>query len=181
MGAIQDLARELGAEERTLRRAAAIGALHAHRPGPRRLSISDEERSYLRSHWPLLSQLRRALRVRPQVRFALLYGSAARGDDSPDSDLDLLVALADDDAFSPMQLSVWLANQAGRNVDVARLDRVSAESPLFLLQALDEGRVIIDREELWPRLRVRRKAIRARANRQYEREMKAVAEVLDTE
>ncbi|MHB1283971.1 MAG: nucleotidyltransferase domain-containing protein, partial [Metallibacterium scheffleri] len=40
---------------------------------------------------PLASQLRAVLARHPQVNFAMLFGSLARGTARPDSDLDLAV------------------------------------------------------------------------------------------
>lgn len=91
MGAIQQLADELGAEERTLRRAVAQGTIHCRRQGPRRIKLSPGEADYLREHWELLLGLRKALRTEPKVRLAVLYGSVARGHEDADSDLDLMV------------------------------------------------------------------------------------------
>lgn len=87
MGTIQELAADLGAEERTLRRAASQGTLRASRPGSRRLRLAPGEREYLGIYWPLLSELRRTLRTEHGVRLAVLYGSLARGDEDEDSDL----------------------------------------------------------------------------------------------
>src|SRR4051812_5421175 len=97
MGALQELALDLGAEERTLRRAAAQGTLRCRRPGARRMVLLPGERDYLRAHWALLSGIRRALRTERAVRLAVLYGSLARGEGDADSDFDLLVSLADED------------------------------------------------------------------------------------
>jgi predicted nucleotidyltransferase len=172
MGVIQELAAELGAEERTLRRAASQGTLRCRRPGPRRLRLAAGEREYLRGHWPLLAVLRRALRTERRLQLAVLYGSLARGDDADGSDVDLLVAFSDDhprpDAF---ELAMRLEGVVGRRVDVARLKRVEATAPLLLERALDEGRVLVDRGGSWRQLRERRRAIHARAQRAYRRQM----------
>jgi len=73
----------------------------------------------------MLAALRQALRTERRVRLAVLYGSAARGD--------------------------------------------------------DEGRVLIDRDGAWSQLRERRRAIRARAQRAYRRQVtdaqRAIAEL----
>jgi len=66
---------------------------------------------------------------------------------------------------------------AAREVDVARLDRIDASAPLLLERVLDEGRVIVDREGLWADL-LRRRAIRARADRSYRRQMREAAEAI---
>lgn len=178
MALIQELARDLGAEERTLRRAASQGAMRCRRPGPRRLRLAVGEREYLRSHWGLLAGLRRALRTERRVRLAVLYGSLARGDEDADSDLDLLVSFADERSSDSFRLATRLERTAGRKVDVARLERVEADAPLLLDRVLDEGRVLVDREGSWQRLRDRRRAIRARAQRDYRRQMSAADQAI---
>ena len=179
MGPLQELARELGAEERTLRRAASQGTLRAHRPGPRRLRFAPGEREYLRAHWQLLSRLRGALRTERGVRLAVLYGSLARGEEDADSDLDLLVSLAGDRLTPGLDLAVRLERVSGRRVDIAHLPRVEVGAPLLLERVLDEGRVLVDRDGDWPALRERRRAIRARAHRAHRRQMAAASAAID--
>ena len=162
-----DLARELGADERTLRRAAADGMIRCERMGPRRRRVSDEERRYAVGHWPLLAKLRRALRTEPNVRLAVIYGSVARGDDTPASDLDLLVSLAENRPDAAVKLAMRLERTLGREVDVAQLNRVKDAAPLLLLQALDEGRVILDRDDQWEPLGADRADIASRARRSH--------------
>jgi predicted nucleotidyltransferase len=176
MGLIQDLAHDLGADERTLRRAVTQGTLRARRPGPRRLRLDPGEAAYLRAHWRLLAELRRALRTERRIRLAVLYGSLARGDEDADSDLDLLVSLAGE--FAGMDPYVRLRDLTGRRVDVAHLDRVEANAPLLLDRVLDEGRVLIDRDRLWAQLREHRHAIRARARRAYRRQMAGASQTI---
>lgn len=175
MGPIQELALDLGAEERTLRRAVAQGTLRAHRPGPRRLALAAGERAYLHGHWPLLAELRRALRTQRDVRLAVLYGSVARGDEDADSDLDLLVSVAGERLSVGANSAARLRRIAARRIDIAHLDRVEEVSPLLLDRVLDEGRVLLDRDEQWKGLRDRRRAIRARAGRAHRRQMVAAA------
>ena len=103
---LSQLADELGADARTLRRAAADGTIRCERVSARRQRVEEDERRYAMEHWPLLSTLRRALRTEPNVRLAVLYGSVARGDDTPDSDLDLLVSLAEDRPDAAVKLAV---------------------------------------------------------------------------
>jgi predicted nucleotidyltransferase len=172
------MAADLGAEERTLRRAAAQGTLRCQRTGPRRLRLADGEREYLHGHWHLLAQLRQALRTQRSVRLAVLYGSVARGDEDDGSDLDLLVSFVDKRASGSQQLAQLLETVVGRRVDIAELGRVDADAPLLLRQVLDEGRVLVDRDGLWPQLRERRRAIRARAQRSYQRQMDGVARAI---
>jgi predicted nucleotidyltransferase len=171
MGALQELAADLDVEERTLRRAVTQGTLRASRSGPRRLRLALEEPEYLRAHWPLLSGLRRALRTEQGVRLAVLYGSVARGDEDADSDLDLLISFADDRPSAGVRLAVRLERASDRRVDIADLQRVEAQTPLLLDRALDEGRVLVDRDGQWRMLRKRHPTIRARARRDYRRRM----------
>lgn len=179
MGPIQELARDLGADERTLRRAVAQGTLRCRRSGPRRLLVPPGEPEYLRGHWGLLSDLRRALRTEREVRLAVLYGSLARGDGDADSDLDLLVSLADDRHRAAFELATRLGRITGRKVDIAHLDRVETGAPLLLDRVLDEGRVLIDRDQQWPQLHERRRAIRTRAQRAHRRQMVGAARAIE--
>ncbi|MHB8491836.1 MAG: nucleotidyltransferase family protein [Solirubrobacteraceae bacterium] len=152
-GALPSLALELGGDERTLRRAVVRGAIRCRRTGPRRLRFDPGEVDYLRGHWPLLNTLTRALRTEPNVRLAVLYGSLARGGERADSDVDLLVDLRDATPQAATALAMRLERVVNRSVDVARLDQVRPDAPLLLMQALQRGRVLVDREALWPRLR----------------------------
>jgi predicted nucleotidyltransferase len=179
MGLIQELAIDLGAEERTLRRAASQGALRCSRPRPRQLRLAPGEREYLRGHWQLLAELRQALRTERRVRLAVLYGSVARGDEDAGSDLDLLVSLADGRPAVAFALTARLELLIGRKVDVAQLERVEADAPLLLDRVLDEGRVLVDRDGQWRQLRERRRAIRARAQRAYRRQMASAAQAIE--
>ena len=87
------VARDIGAPERSLRRAVQRGTVRAHRPGPRQVELDTGERTYLRKNWPLIAAVSEALRVERNVRLAVLFGSSARGDTGEDSDVDLLVSL----------------------------------------------------------------------------------------
>ena len=153
------LAREVGVHERTLRRAIAEGSLRGVRPSPRTLAVSLSEREYVRRSWKLLSTLRGALRTEHNVRFALLFGSVARGTAAPGSDVDVLVALRDPDLARVVELSNKLTASTGRRVDVIRLEDAESE-PSFLADVIVDGRVLVDREGLWPRLRSREPSLR---------------------
>ena len=76
---LRSLARYIDVPERTLRRVAAEGLIHGRRTSARRFETSLREEAYLRRHWPLLSELRDALRTEPNVRLAVLFGSQATG------------------------------------------------------------------------------------------------------
>jgi predicted nucleotidyltransferase len=171
---LPSLAEDVGADERTLRRAAQRGTLRCRRPGPRRLEMDAGELDYLRSHWDLLKALTRALRTERNVRLAVLHGSAASGDDRNDSDVDLLVALRAPAAGAATALATRLERALRRDVDVAELARVETEAPLLLLHALDEGRVLVDRDERWPELLARRGELARAAQRAERAERQAV-------
>jgi predicted nucleotidyltransferase len=159
MTALAILAREVGVHERTLRRAVAEGSLRAARPSPRTLDMSLSEREYVRRAWKLLSALRAALRTEHNVRFALLFGSVARGTSAPGSDVDVLVTLRDGRLERVVELSAKLTDATGRRVDVVRLEDAESE-PSFLADVIADGRVLVDREGLWPRLRSREPGLR---------------------
>lgn len=168
------LAEDLGADERTLRRAARRGTVRCRRPGPRQLELAAGELDYLRSHWELLHQLARALRTERNVGLAVLFGSAARGDDRRDSDIDLLVDLRVPASGAASALADRLERTLGRPVDVAQLERVEEHAPLLLLYALDEGRVLVDRSDAWPRLLARRGEVGRAARRAEQAERRDV-------
>jgi predicted nucleotidyltransferase len=162
MNLLRMLAEEVGASERTLRRAADQGTLHATRLGPRTLELSLSERVYVRRSWPLISALRVALRTEPNVRFALLFGSTATGTDTRESDVDVLVDLRDASLERLLDVQAKLA-VIGRDVDVVRLADAEDE-PALLAGALAEGRVLVDRAGLWSKLHRRESLLRRRGD-----------------
>lgn len=99
----------------------------------------------------LLEALQAALRTEHNVRLAVLFGSAARGSDDPSSDLDLLVHLCDPSLERVLDLSLKLTEITGRRADVVRMADVEGE-PSFLLEVVTDGRVLVDRDRLWPEL-----------------------------
>jgi predicted nucleotidyltransferase len=106
--------------------------------------------------------LRRALRTEQNVRFALLFGSAARGDDTDSSDVDLLVELRDPSLTRITDLGTKLEALLNRRVDVITLDE-ARENAQLLVQAVEEGRVLVDREGRWSLLQDEAGALRRRA------------------
>jgi predicted nucleotidyltransferase len=162
MTELEILAAHVGANERTLRRAVNQGTVRAERPTPRRLDISAAERQYVRRSWPLLAELRAALRTEQNVRFALLFGSAARGEDTAHSDVDLLVEMRDPSLERTVDLGAKLEARLARRVDI--VTRKEAESsPQLLADAASDGRVLVDREARWPELRAEAGSLRQRA------------------
>jgi predicted nucleotidyltransferase len=163
------LARQVGANERTLRRAFNDGAIRGERPTPRKLKIAAPEMGYLRRSWGLLAALRSTLRTEQNVRFALLFGSAARGDDGASSDVDLLVEMRDSSLARIADLGAKLEAMLGRRVDILTLDEAK-ENMRLLVQAVDEGRVLVDREGRWLPLRDEATGLRSRAEEGARRE-----------
>jgi len=160
------LAAELSTTDRTLRRAVEQGLVRAERPSPRKLEVSVKERDFLRRSWPLLSQLRRALRTEPTVAFAALFGSAARGETHTGSDVDVLAALRD--GADRGQLGSRLSERLGLEIQLVTLEDAK-QAPLLLSEVLEEGRVLVDREGQWQRLRAQLPKIERAAARERDR------------
>ena len=174
MPALQELAAQIGAPERTLRRAVEARTLRARRLTPRTLLLDDAEREYVHRNWALLQTLREALRTEPNVKLAVLFGSTARGDAGPGSDIDLVVAWKDQARARPGALLAKVEDRTGRRVDLIRWEQAK-KSPLLLAQVLEEGRVIVDRGYEWPRLLAEQDTILARSRR-HERRLARDAE-----
>jgi predicted nucleotidyltransferase len=151
MTELELLARQIGTNERTLRRAFSQGTLRAARPTARKLQLGAAEKQYLRRPWKLLAGLRGALRTEQNVRFALLFGSVARGDDREGSDVDLIVEMRDSSLVRIVDLELKLEELLERRVDVLALEDAGA-NPVLLAEAVAEGRTIVDREERWAQL-----------------------------
>jgi len=89
----------------------------------------------------------------------------------------VLVALRDERLERVVELSAKLTDATGRRVDVVRLEDAQTE-PSFLADVIADGRVLVDREGLWPRLRSREPSLRrASHRRQAERTEAALAGV----
>jgi predicted nucleotidyltransferase len=178
MNQLRDLAEDLGIDERTLRRAAGQGTLRAERLSPRKLTLAPGEAGYLRRRWPLLAGLRGALRTEPNVAFALLFGSAARGDDAPGSDVDVIVALRDHSLDAMVELQHRLERRLGRTVDLLSVEAASSND-LLLAMAVEDGRVLVDRISLWPELKSELDKLRERAARTTARERRQALAAID--
>jgi predicted nucleotidyltransferase len=141
--------------------------------------MAANERTYLRENWEIISVVTTSLRTERNVRLAVLFGSIARGHAEADSDVDVLVSLAENRPTYLSHLAVRLQRVSARQVDVAPLKRVEADAPLLLDRVLDEGRVLIDRDRQWGELRERRSAIHARARREHRRQMAGAARAIE--
>jgi predicted nucleotidyltransferase len=159
---LRTLARHLDIPERTLRRAAAEGLVRGRRISARRYETSLREEAYLRRQWPLLRELRDALRTEPNVRLAVLFGSQAPGRGTERSDIDLLVVLADASAARVAQITGRLERRLGRDVQLVRLQDAE-RTPSLMADALEQGRVLVDRDGQWPDLKAREATWRRRA------------------
>jgi predicted nucleotidyltransferase len=93
-----------------------------------------------------------ALESWPGVRLAVLFGSAARGESDPASDLDVGV-LFESGLDRTAALEVALARAASRRVDLVRLDTAP---PLLRFEIARDGRVLLDRSpHAWVDFRAR--------------------------
>lgn len=178
MSQLAELADDIGVDERTLRRGAGQGTLRAERLSPRKLRLAPGEAAYLRRHWPLLAVLRSALRTEPNVAFALLFGSVARGDDHAESDVDILVVLREESPARKIELQDRLERAAGRKVHLLVLEAASRNEVLISM-AVEEGRVLVDREELWAKLRSELDSLRRRARRGLARDRRQALGAID--
>jgi predicted nucleotidyltransferase len=162
--ALQELADSLQINERTLRRAWALGTLRGTRTTPYRLELPVTERIYLRRHWSTLSSMRRALRTEPSVSMAVVFGSVARGDDDAESDVDLLVALRDPGLHHRVALAERLRKRTGLILEVVALED-ALRRPSLMIEVLRDGRVLVDRDGCWPELRAQSERVGAQARR----------------
>lgn len=177
---LPDVAREVGIPERTLRRAVQRGTVRCRRLGPRRVELDTPERAYVRRSWPVISAVAEALRTERNVRLAAIFGSVARGEAGADSDVDVLVALAESRPMFSQHLSTRLEALLGCEVDVLSLAGLRERDPTLLSTVLHEGRPVIDRDGLWNRLLAEREAIdRASEDARAVRHDRAAAAVVD--
>lgn len=156
-------AEELQCSERTLRRYVDEGLLRGERRSRQEVRLPYGEERYLRQHWKLLSNLRRALRTEHSVRLAVLFGSSATGEDAPDSDVDLLIEHSTGDLGQVVELQRRLQRRVGRSIHLVLLGDAE-RSPSLLADVLLEGRVIVNRSGAWNKLdRNRRRVLRQAA------------------
>lgn len=160
----------IGCSERTLRRYVNVGLLRGRRVAGGRLELSHAEEAYVRGHWTLLSKLMAALRTERDVRLAVLFGSIATGEDTPVSDVDLLIVHRRPEWRTQAGLRIRLRRALGTPVDVVMLEQAETQ-PSLLADVLREGRVLIDRDDLWSALQQRRDQILAAGAREDEEVM----------
>lgn len=93
----------------------------------------------------MLDALRRALDAEPDVAYALLFGSSARGTGRPDSDADVAIELipgAARDARRLGGLAARLTAAIGRPVDLVLVDEAT---PALAYRLFRDGRLIVER------------------------------------
>ena len=162
--ALEQLACDVGVNERTLRRAVGNGLIRARRPSSRRLSLSDRETVWVRSHWALVGQLLAALRTEPNVELAVLFGSVARGTDVTDvSDVDLLVELRHPSPGALEALRLRIGEGLRPNVQLVPV-QAARRDPHLLAEVLRDGRPLVDRGKVWPLLQAEREQTQAQAD-----------------
>jgi predicted nucleotidyltransferase len=162
---LERLACEVGVHERTLRRAVRGGLIHARRPSSRRLSLSDHEMAWVRSHWSLVGQLLTVLRTEPNAELVVLFGSVARGAEVKGvSDIDLLVELRRPSPGALDALRRRLDERLQARVELVPL-QAALRDPHLLSEVLRDGRPLVDRAGMWPRLQVQRDQAQAQADR----------------
>ena len=125
-----------------------------------------------------MKELVSLLSARPDVRLAVIYGSVARGDDRPGSDLDLLISFAREEAHTAASLEVALTEAIGRRVQVVSLT-TARRAPLLLLDVLREGRVVLDRDDEWSALRGDEQRIQRQAAAAENRLDRGIAELAE--
>jgi predicted nucleotidyltransferase len=104
----------------------------------------------------VLEATRKAVRAlarrRPEVRRVILFGSMARGDAVPGSDVDLLVVLSECDELFLDRIPRYKPSGIPVGVDVfpyteAELKRMAEEGNAFVTHALAEGVTLFQRSK----------------------------------
>jgi uncharacterized protein len=90
----------------------------------------------------LLERLRRALQAGPKLRLALVFGSAARDQAGPDSDVDVAILPEDPELTlaDELALQAQLSSTVAREVDLVRLDHCY---PAIRWRVANEGLVLL--------------------------------------
>jgi predicted nucleotidyltransferase len=130
--------------------------------GEEMLDLDRHEVAWLRSHGDLTRALYRSVASDPDIDTLVLFGSTARGEDRPGSDVDLLIdGAVTKDVRALARLRGSLVERLDRRVDLVSLTE-AALSPAMLVGALVDGRAVKDSEHRW--LRTLAGAERVRAN-----------------
>ena len=90
----------------------------------------------------LIDRIRPVLQGAPDVRLAVVFGSAARQTEGRDSDLDVGVSFVEGTGQAAPALAVALERAAGRRVDLVLLDNAP---PLLRFEIARSGLVLVER------------------------------------
>jgi predicted nucleotidyltransferase len=95
-----------------------------------------------------MSKLTSLLCERRDVRLAVVYGSCARGDDRPESELDLLVSFTGEEAHTAASLAVALTEKVGRPLrcDEREIQRQAAAVDAELDRRIYELAALVGRQ-----------------------------------
>jgi predicted nucleotidyltransferase len=98
-------------------------------------------------------RLELVLEATPEVDLAVLFGSAARGEERPDSDVDVGVLRLDSSSEHRAFVEAALGRAVGRTVDVVYLDEAP---PLLRFEIARDGVPLLERSpHAWADFRVR--------------------------
>jgi len=101
----------------------------------------------------LLDRLKDRMAAWPELKLAVLFGSTARGQARPKSDVDLGILLDPYSAQLRFRVEADLGRAAGRPVDVVLLDDAP---PLLRFEIAREGVLLFQREDhLWTDFKTR--------------------------
>ena len=90
----------------------------------------------------MLERLQAQLAELPEVRLAAAFGSVARGEDRPGSDLDLAILLDTDSLPRRWEIEAVLGRAAGREVDFVYMNEAP---PLLRFEIARDGVVLLER------------------------------------
>jgi predicted nucleotidyltransferase len=90
----------------------------------------------------MLELLREQLAQMPEVRLAAAFGSVARGEERPGSDLDLALLLDTDSTPRRWEIEASLGRTAGREVDFVYLNEAP---PLLRFEIATDGVLLLER------------------------------------
>lgn len=101
----------------------------------------------MKSRKDLVAKLRERLEPQPDIQFAYLFGSSARGSDGPLSDVDIAVMIAEGGDLYARQLGL-IASVSGvvgsKDADVVILN---SAPPALGFRVLKEGALLFSRDE----------------------------------
>lgn len=94
------------------------------------------------------------------------------------SDVDMLVVMRDPSLDRMVDLAAKLTAITGRPVDLVRLEEAERQ-PSFLADVMETGRVLVDRDEIWTRLRKSEPRLRRQARTRDSQDVQTALAALD--